>query len=124
MRRILAVVGLTAALCAGPAVADEERASHYEGKPAVNLQQAVRNLHEANRKLEARLSEEMTGENMNEIHKLSYTLENALQRLDADLERIADVLEGMHVASERGKGDAVESNGRTYLENIRIIVGE
>lgn len=126
MRKTLTVIGFAAAtaLATVPAQADEERVEHYQGKPAANLEQAVRNLREYNRKLEQRLSQELTGEDMHEIHKLSYTLENALKRLDADLDRIADVLEGMHLASERGDRDAVEDNARTYLKNAGMIVGK
>jgi hypothetical protein len=126
MRRTLAVVGLAAAtiLAAGPLQADEARVEHYGGKPAPNLEQAVKNLHETNRELETRLSQEMTESNMDRIHRLSYTLENALKRLDDDLDKIADVLEGMHLASERMNADAVQSYGSAYLENMQMVLGE
>jgi hypothetical protein len=52
----------------------------------------------------------MTVENMEKIHQLSYTLENALKRMDKDLASIANVLEGMHLASEARNEEKVQGN--------------
>ena len=125
MRTSLAIasVAVATAFAAVPAHADHGQVDHAEGKPAPNLEAAVQNLREYNRKLDQRLSQELDGETLHEIHMLSYTLENALQRLDKDLASIANVLEGMHLASERGDVDAVKSHARTYLENTRLILG-
>lgn len=123
-KRVAAAVIAAGLVAGGPALAEDGRAQHYEAKPAPNLAMAVQNLRDYNRKLEQQLSQEMTPENMNRIHQLSYTLENALQRLDRDLENIANVLEGMHLASERMNASAVTGNGEVYLENMQLILGQ
>lgn len=101
----------------------QARPAHYKGEPAESTQQAVSNLKLYNPKLEAILMKgELTAMDMNEVHQLTYTLENALQRLHADLEVIAAQLEEVHLASETGKPDVVQARGRAYLEGVRALV--
>ncbi|MBK1670145.1 hypothetical protein CKO28_19090 [Rhodovibrio sodomensis] len=132
MQRLTAAI-LTLGLIAGgsPALADgdahahsHDQVQHYEAKPAPNLKIAVENLRTYNQRLEQHLNQEMTVENMEKIHQLSYTLENALQRMDKDLDNIASVLEGMHLASEKRNAQTVEDNAETYLENMNLILGQ
>jgi hypothetical protein len=124
MWKACATATLAAVLLAlAPAHADEDRAEHYSGKPAPNLETAVENLRAYNAKLEELLSKEMTAENMDRVHRVSYTLETALQRLDKDLGNIANVLEGMHLASESLDADEVKANGESYLKNMRMLLG-
>ena len=61
---------------------------------------------------------------MEKIHQLSYTLENALKRLEKDLDNIASVFEGMYVASEARKPEKVQGSAETYLENMDGILGQ
>lgn len=132
MKRLTAAV-LTFGLIAGanPALADgdgadhsRDTAQHYEAKPAPNLEAAVKNLRAYNQRLEEHLNQEMTVENLEKIHQLSYTLENALQQMDEDLENIASVLEGMHLASEKRNEETVKGNAETYLKNMNMILGQ
>ena len=135
MKRLTAAILSLGLLFGGPALAngdehdhDHEHAhgevQHYKAKPAPNLQAAVENLREYNQKLEEHLDQEMTVENMEKIHQLSYTLENALKRMDKDLDSIANVLEGMHLASEARNEQKVQGNAETYLENMNMILGQ
>jgi len=135
MKRLTAAILSVGLLAGGPALAngddhdhahghDDQQVQHYKAEPAPNLKAAVENLRDYNRKLEQHLDQEMTVENMEKIHQLSYTLENALKRMDKDLENIASVLEGMHLASEARNQDKVEGNAETYLENMNMILGE
>jgi len=126
MRKTLAILGVTAmtAFWTGPLQADEGRVQHYEPKPAPNLAQAVKNLREYNAILDDLLSQELTPETMDKIHQVSYTLENALKRVDKDLDSIANVLEGMHLASESMKPEDVKNFGNSYLKGIRTVVSE
>ncbi|MBK1697638.1 DUF6746 family protein [Rhodovibrio salinarum] len=125
MKRLAAAVLSLGLLAGGPALADSDgQVQHYKAKPAPNLEVAVKNLREYNQKLDELLSQEMTVENMEKIHQLSYTLENALQRVDKDLKNIASVLEGMHLASEKRNEKAVKDNAETYLENTNMILGQ
>jgi vacuolar-type H+-ATPase subunit I/STV1 len=117
--RILAAT--TALLFTLPGVASEDY-DHYEGESATSLEQAVANLSEYNNRLEKVLSGELTPEAMNEVHQLTYTLENALGKMDEELEDIAERLEKVHKASEHAAPDTVKTEGAVYLEKSRTIV--
>lgn len=117
--RILAAT--TALLFTLPGVASEDY-DHYKGESATSLEQAVANLSEYNNRLEKVLSGELTPEAMNEVHQLTYTLENALGKMDEELEDIAERLEKVHKASEHAAPDTVKKEGAVYLEKSRTIV--
>ncbi|MBA1263375.1 DUF6746 family protein [Stutzerimonas sp. NM35] len=103
--------------------AESPRPAHYKGEPADTTQQAVANLNEYNPKLDAILAkDELTAMDMHEVHQLTYTLENALQRIQADLETTAALLEEVHIASETDKPDVVKARGKAYLEGARALV--
>ncbi|MFO8142461.1 MAG: DUF6746 family protein [Marinobacter sp.] len=103
------------------AFADDDY-DHYQGEPAKTLEQAVANLSEYNTRLETSLTGELTPEAMNEVHQLTYTLENALSKLDSELEGIAERLERVHKASEHADPDTVKQEGAVYLEKSRTII--
>lgn len=99
------------------------RPAHSKGKAAETTEQAVSNLSEYNPKLEALLAkDELTAMDMHEVHMLTYTLENALERIQTDLEKTAALLEEVHVASETSKPEVVQSQGQAYLESARALV--
>lgn len=92
-------------------------ADHFEGKPAKNLDQALTNFREANQQLEAILAkDELTSSDMNQVHKLSYTIENAMARLKKEMGSMAEDLEWVHKASERLDKETVRAKGANYLE--------
>lgn len=102
---------------------DSPRPAHSKGEAAETTQQAVTNLSQYNPKLEALLAkDELTAMDMHEVHMLTYTLENALQRIQADLESTAALLEEVHIASETDKPDVVKTRGKAYLEGARALV--
>lgn len=103
------------------AVADDEY-QHFKGEPAKTLEQAVANLSMYNQRLETALAGELSPEAMNEVHQLTYTLENALGKLDHELADIAERLEKVHKASERADPETVKRQGRVYLEKSRVLV--
>ncbi len=47
---------------------------------------------------------------------LTYTLENALQRIDQEVDAMAISLEEVHLGSETLDQERVSSNGAAYLE--------
>lgn len=104
-----------------PAISSDE-VEHFKGKPSKTLTQAVANFSDYNNKLEKVLSGELTPEAMNEVHQLTYTLENALGKLDEELEDMAERLEEVHLASERADQDTVQKQGSIYLEKSRTII--
>lgn len=105
-----------------PVLADD-RPGHYEGEPAETLEQAVANFSEYNSRLEAILGKgELSSADLHEVHELTYTLENALEKLRDEMEDLAEVLEEVHVASENADAATVMSRGRLYLETSRQVI--
>ncbi|OZB06199.1 MAG: hypothetical protein B7X54_03105 [Idiomarina sp. 34-48-12] len=130
---IASAVALSLAFIATPVVAhdhgkkdhkheEQERPDHYKGKPSENLVQALNNLREYNKLLNAELQGELTPQKMAEIHQLTYTLERALERLDDEVDEMKEVLEEVHLGSERMELDKVKKNGAKYLEASNKIV--
>jgi hypothetical protein len=114
---IVAVAFAAAGLVSPPAAASGagESVSHYKGKPAETLPQAVANFSEYNRKLKALLDGPVTDADMAEVHQLTYTLENALKKINEEMAGLADTLESVHKASEKLDRDATIEHGRAYL---------
>jgi len=107
-------------LLAGYAQAEIE---HYRGLPAETLEQAVANFSEYNQKLGALVEkEELTPQDIDKVHELTYTLENALERIQDELDLIAELLEEVHVGSETLQYEQVQQSGRAYLEKARTLI--
>jgi hypothetical protein len=105
-----------------PALA-EDRPDHYQAEQAETVEQAIANLHEYNAKLASLMEKEaLTPEEVNQVHLLTYTLENALERLRDEYERLAEVLEEVHLASESVDADTVQRSGRDYLERAQKLI--
>ena len=99
-----------------------ESGDHFAGKPAGNLQQAVSNFNQANTRLEKMLAKQsLTSENMAAIHELTYTLENALARINADVDELAVTLEEVHLGSEDNDAERVKGEGDKYLSITRDL---
>ncbi|CUA82502.1 DUF6746 family protein [Pseudidiomarina woesei] len=114
---------LALVLVAAPSYAsDDKRPDHFKGKKSETLQQALDNMREYNKKLEELMHGELTPQKMAEIHQLTYTLEEALQKLDDEVDDLQEVLEEVHLGSEHMDFGKVKSNGRKYLENSGKIV--
>lgn len=94
---------------------EDDRVEHYAGKEVESKQAAVKILHTYNARLEERLAGDLSPKTMTAIHEMSYTMENALAKLDGDLDGAAQSLERMHLASERLEKDAVQRHARAYL---------
>ena len=92
-----------------------ERAAHFEGKPSATLAKAVANFNEYNLKLKTILDGKLTDADMAEVHQLTYTLENALEKINEEMSALAGTLEEVHLASEKLDRDAVLKHGRAYL---------
>jgi len=104
-----------------PTFADDKY-EHFKGEPSKTLEQAVANFSEYNNRLERVLTGELTPETMNEVHQLTYTLENALGKLDSELADIAERLEKVHKASEHADPGTVKKQGMVYLDKSQMIV--
>lgn len=108
---------------ASSAVIADQRPDHFKGQPSETLPQAVSNFSEYNQKLSALVEKnELTPAEMHQVHELTYTLENALEKIRDELKGLADTLEEVHVASESADADTVKTKGREYLETSRQLV--
>ncbi len=108
--------------CLAASTLASERPAHFKGVPSNSLAEAVTHLSDYNRLLADTLNQELTPERMAEVHILSYTLENALKKIDEELERIAATLEEVHIASETADPQTVRTQGAHYLEAARTLV--
>ena len=82
MKKLIVAVSFAAAGLVSPPVSASgagESVSHYKGKPAETLPQAVANFSEYNRKLKVLLDGPVTDADMDEVHQLTYTLETLIQ---------------------------------------------
>ncbi len=121
-RSLLSLI-LAAGFLAQPALADSERPHHYKGEPSETLEQAVKNFSEYNTRLEAALAEEpLDLAKLDAIHQLTYTLENALDKIKADLGELSETLEAVHKASEHGDAETAKREGANYLRVSRTLV--
>src|SRR5690606_21127756 len=78
-----------------------------------------------NGQLEAILAKDELGpEDTAKIHELTYTLENALARIESEVEALEETLEEVHVASERYEVETVRTQGRKYLDNAAKLTKE
>lgn len=110
---LLAAIGFSAASFGVIA----EETDHYAGKPAENLEQAVKNFNQYNKRLEKALQTE----DMDAIHQLTYTLENALARMDSELEQMAIDLEEVHIGSEDADSKRVNKHAERYLDSANTL---
>jgi len=101
----------------------EERHEHFKGLPAETLETAVQNFSEYNNRLAAIVAkDELTASDLATIHELTYTLENALEKINDELVALAELLEEVHVASETADGASTVEKGRAYLGTARTVI--
>lgn len=123
IKQTAVMLALATTVASGAAVASDKY-DHFKGLPAENLTQAVGNLASHNDKLaEVLANEELTPAQMHEIHQITYTLENAVERIEEEVERLADVLELVHKASEHADEATVRKEGAVYLQGTNQLIG-
>ncbi|MCE8016916.1 hypothetical protein HOP62_12635 [Halomonas sp. MCCC 1A17488] len=95
---------------------------HFKGEPADTLSQAMANFSEYNQQLAELLAqEEPSLADLGTIHQLTYTLENALEKINEEVETLAVNLEEVHQGSETGDFERVQSHGADYLEAAQTL---
>lgn len=103
------------------AIADEEY-RHFPAVASPDLATAVCNLHGYNKKLKAILDKEkLDALDMVKIHELTYTLEDAVAKIQSELTDVAENLEGVHKASERIDQKAIDSYGSPYMAMTKLL---
>lgn len=113
---------LTASLLLSSVSHADDRPDHFKGEPSHTLTEALSNLSEYNQRLETILKkDQLSPQDMHEVHVLTYTLENALDKIDDSVDALEDQLEDVHKASERGDTKTVKEQGKVYLDNAREL---
>lgn len=101
-------------------IADDDRVDHFEGKKATSVAQAHMLLKTYNDKLQAlKEKETLAATDLGEIHLATYTLENQIAYLIADLQKMAESLEELHLTSETGDISKTEDKLDKYLEHAK-----
>ena len=104
------------------AVYADDRPGHYSGKPVQDLAQAREFLQQYNQELAAIVNNELlTPVDLNNIHQLTYTLENALEKMASDLALTQAALEALHKASEANATQQVKALAQTYLQQANAL---
>ncbi|EWH01384.1 DUF6746 family protein [Halomonas sp. BC04] len=89
---------------------------HFKGEPAETLADAVANFSEYNQQLAALLAQdELSITDLGTIHELTYTLENALEKIDEEVETMAVTLEEVHLARKPAISNGSAPTGRPIL---------
>ena len=77
---------------------------------------SILNLQQKNQELAQLLKNKpLTVKELNKIHQLTYTLENALEKINHDIKSIQISLERLHKASETNAPEKVKALGDSYL---------
>ena len=122
MKRTSFVIALLLTVATGAASADE-KIQHFPALQAPDVGTAFCNLRAYNEKLkEVTKSDKMSAEELVKVHELTYTLENALARLNETVEEAAEDLEKVHKASEVLDQKTVKASGQTYLALVEAIL--
>lgn len=113
---------LTAFLLLSAPVFADDRPDHFKGEPSRTLTEAMSNFSEYNRKLEALLAkDQLAPQDLHEIHVLTYTLENALQKINKSVNKLEELLEDVHKGSEHADPAKVKKQGKSYMELSREL---
>ncbi|MCW5599326.1 MAG: hypothetical protein KIT59_09470 [Nitrosomonas sp.] len=123
MKKIAFLITSLLALSLSTMAQAEERPDHFKGKPSETLEQAVVNFSEYNGKLADLLAKDaLSPQDLHQVHELTYTLENALEKINAELTELANTLEAVHVASENGDAKTTKEQGARYLDTARKVI--
>lgn len=102
--------------------ADRKRPDHFVGKPSRTLEEAFTNFSEYNARLAAFLAKgELTLQDVQQVHELTYTLENSLEKIRSEFTVLAETLEAIHVASENADIATVKTKAKIYLDGANKV---
>ena len=113
---------ITSLLLTTTVQADNDEYRHFPSLEAPNTAVALCNITKFNQKLQAIANKpNLSPEDMVKVHELTYTLENAVLRLQKELNTIAVDLEKVHKASERLDDKTIKNSGKTYLKATNLL---
>jgi uncharacterized protein HemX len=116
MHRVLILTFVLIFASSGSVAFAQDRLEHFKGKSTETIKQARANLSEYHRQLVDVLAESrLSPSGMAEIHKITYTLENALKHMAGEIRSLQEQLEKIHLASERNDSDILRAIAPDYL---------
>lgn len=124
MHKLLTILTLlmVAVFIGSVAHASDERPDHFKGKTVETIEQAKTNITEYNRQMAKILAaDKVSVKDMLQIHKITYTLENALQHIDEQIEKLQEELEEIHLASERNDSKTIRRVAPGYLSTSKQL---
>ena len=123
MKKMILILTSLFALGLSAMIYAEERPSHFKGMSSETLEQAVVNFSDYNGKLAKLLAQDtLSPQELHQVHELTYTLENALEKINAEFAELAKTLEAVHIASESGDAKTTKEEGARYLKTARQVV--
>ena len=100
----------------------EEQPQHFEGKDSKTLQEALENLEQYSERMEELMEgDDLSHQEIGEVHRLTYTLEKAMIRIREEAEIMAEDLERVHLGSEGGDAEQVRRYGEKFIERAEIL---
>ncbi|RBI74555.1 hypothetical protein DQW77_07690 [Roseovarius sp. TE539] len=124
MRQGFHILATTMAVTLGglTTAAADEAVDHYAPEPSKTLAEAVENfITYNNRMAEVLARDPLTVSDMEEVHRLTYTVEVALAKINEELGALAPVLEEVHLASEGDNPARLSGVAEVYLEKARVL---
>lgn len=122
MKFTLTTLLISSIAFSGITMADENY-NHFPSLDAPDLKTALCNLKNYNLKLTVITDKtELTAIDMVKVHELTYTLENALQKLQSDLTAMAADLEEVHQASEKLAPDTLKRHSEKYVAQSNLLL--
>lgn len=123
-RRMIKQIGVAGLMLiiGGAANVHASDADHFEGKASETVEQAVENLTVYTEELKTLAAGDLGSIEMARVHEVTYTLENALARINQEYESVAAALEEVHLASERVDTDTVRKQASVYAEGLSELI--
>ncbi len=106
-----------AMLLASPLSAEATDLKHFSPKAPKDLEAALVSLQEATHKM----AEAVQASDMNQVHKLSYRLEAALEVLEEEVEEMQEQVEEIHEASEHAEDGVVQQTFEALQPKVTLL---
>lgn len=124
MTKAIIVMAALGAMMFGTVQATDS-VSHFHGKQIDSIDDAMKTLETYNKRLQKSVSaENLSAADMSTVHELTYTLENALEKIEEALGNLADALEEVHQASEKADAEKVKEASTSYFELTETLFGK
>jgi hypothetical protein len=112
-RRTALIVAL--AMGATPLFADQ-KVDHYAAEESADLAEAMAKFSEFNKRMAAIVAmPSLSRDDIENVHQLTYTLEDALGKIIEEATELAELLESVHLASESSNVERLKARAASYL---------